>query len=158
MAPIQRDRLAALLGPAVTEAGFDLEGVTVSQAGRRSLVKIVVDGDSGVSLDDIATVSRLVSGLLDDNDQVTGSQPYVLEVTSPGVDRPLTQPRHWIRATGRLVTVPVGDAPVTGRVARADEKGVVLDVSGEEHEYPYAALGPGKVQIEFNRPDRGEEQ
>jgi ribosome maturation factor RimP len=159
MAAIQRDRLAALIGPAIAEVGFDLEGVTVSQAGRRSLVKIVVDGDSGVSLDDIATVSRLVSGLLEDNDPLTGSQPYVLEVTSPGVDRPLTEPRHWSRAAGRLVSVPVADqGPVTGRVLRAGESGVVLEAGGEEHEYGYAALGPGRVQIEFNRPDRGEEQ
>ena len=159
MAAIQRDRLAALLGPAVEEAGFDLEAVTVSQAGRRSLVKVVVDGDSGVSLDDIATVSRLVSGLLDDNDPLTGSQSYVLEVTSPGVDRPLTQPRHWARAVGRLVEVPVGEEKITGRVASADGAGVGLDVGGDTRTYGYAALGPGRVQIEFNRPEqRGEEQ
>jgi ribosome maturation factor RimP len=159
MAPIQRDRLAALIGPAVEEAGFDLEAVNVSQAGRRSLVKIVVDGDSGVTLDDIATVSRLVSGLLDDNDPVTGSQPYVLEVTSPGVDRPLTEPRHWVRATGRLVTVPIdSEGAVTGRVASADTEGVLLETDGGERAYRYESLGPGRVQIEFNRPDRGEGQ
>jgi ribosome maturation factor RimP len=159
MVATQRDRLAALIGPAVAEAGFDLEAVTISQAGRRSLVKIVVDGDSGVSLDDIAAVSRLVSGLLDDNDPLAGSQSYVLEVTSPGVDRPLTQPRHWARAAGRLVEVPVGEQKIIGRVTATDADGVVLDVDGDTRTYGYAALGPGRVQIEFNRPEqRGEAQ
>jgi ribosome maturation factor RimP len=164
MAALQRDRLAALIAPAVEEAGFDLEAVTVSQAGRRSLVKVVVDGADGVSLDDIAAVSRLVSGLLDGDDTVAGSQPYVLEVTSPGVDRPLTQPRHWARAAGRLVEVPVdgaggdGTSKITGRVVRADGEGVLLDVAGEHRSYGYGELGPGRVQIEFNRPQRGEEE
>ena len=159
MAPIQRDRLAALIGPAVAAAGFDLEGVTVSQAGRRSLVRVVVDGEAGVSLDDIATVSRLVSSVLDDNDGLTGRSPYVLEVTSPGVDRPLTEVRHWRRAAGRLVSVPVAErGTVTGRVRSADEGGVVLEVAGEECKLGYGQLGRGSVQVEFNRPDRGEEQ
>jgi ribosome maturation factor RimP len=154
MAPIQRDRLAALIGPAVAAAGYDLETVTVSQAGRRSLVRVVVDSDTGVSLDDIAAASKVVSAVLDeDGDGVTGMNPYVLEVTSPGVDRPLTEPRHWRRAAGRLVTVPVtGQGSVTGRVLRADEGGVVLDVAGTEREFGYAELGKGSVQVEFNRP------
>jgi ribosome maturation factor RimP len=159
MAPIQRDRLAGLIGPAVAAAGFDLEGVTVSQAGRRSMVRVVVDADTGVSLDDIAAVSRLVSSVLDDNDGMTGRSPYVLEVTSPGVDRPLTEVRHWRRAAGRLVSVPVAErGTLTGRVLRADEGGVVLDVAGDERTFGYGQLGKGSVQVEFNRPDRGEEQ
>jgi ribosome maturation factor RimP len=158
VASIQRDRLAALIGPAVAAAGFDLEGVTVSQAGRRSLVRVVVDGDAGVSLDDIAAVSRLVSTVLDDNDGLTGRSPYVLEVTSPGVDRPLTEARHWRRAAGRLVSVPVSDqGTVTGRVLRADGGGVLLEVAGQEREYGYHQLGRGSVQVEFNRSGRGEE-
>ncbi|MFL6113841.1 MAG: ribosome maturation factor RimP [Catenulispora sp.] len=158
MASIQRDRLAALIGPAVAAAGFDLEGVTVSQAGRRSLVRVVVDGDTGLSLDDIADVSRLVSSVLEDNDGLTGRSPYVLEVTSPGVDRPLTEVRHWRRAAGRLVSVPVAEhGTVTGRVLRADESGVLLEVGGEQRGFGYDQLGKGSVQVEFNRPGRGEE-
>jgi len=154
MAPIQRDRLAALIGPAVAAAGFAPEGITVNQAGRRSLVRVVVDADTGVTLDDIAQVSRLVSTVLDDNDGLTGRSPFVLEVTSPGVDRPLTEPRHWRRAAGRLVTVPVaGHGTMTGRVLRADDGGVVLDVAGDERKFGYGDLGRGSVQVEFNRRD-----
>ena len=159
MPVIQRDRLAALIGPAVEAAGYDLESVTVSQAGRRSLVRVVVDADRGVTLDDVADVSRLVSTVLDGDEGVTGRSPYVLEVTSPGVDRPLTEPRHWRRATGRLVSVPVAEqGTVTGRVVSADQDGVVLALPGAERAFEYPQLGRGVVQVEFNRPERGEEQ
>ena len=90
------EAIKELLEPVVESAGYDLEDVTVTPAGKRSLLRVVVDADDGVSLDDVATVSRTVSAALDTSD-VMGSGPYVLEVTSPGVDRPLTEPRHWRR-------------------------------------------------------------
>ena len=149
----QQDRLAALIAPVVTAAGYDLEAVSVSQVGRRSLVRVVVDGDHGVSLDDVAEVSRSVSEVLDAQGDAVSRSPYVLEVTSPGVDRPLTEPRHWRRATGRLVTVPVtGQGTVQGRVLRSDDAGVMLDVAGTEQRYGYGELGKATVQVEFNRP------
>jgi ribosome maturation factor RimP len=147
-----RERLTALLDPVVAAAGYDLEAVTVSQAGRRSIVRVVVDGDDGVNLDAVAEVSRSVSDALDAGD-VLGAAPYTLEVTSPGVDRPLTLPRHWRRNTGRLVAVRHGDRSVTGRVLEADEVRVVLEVEGQSVEAPYAELGPGSVQVEFSRRD-----
>src|SRR5687767_13711543 len=100
-------RLAGWIVPVVEGAGYDLEELVVTPAGRRSVVRVVVDRDSGVTLDDIAEVSRAVSDVLDGEDDGMGRTPYVLEVTSPGVDRPLTELRHWRRNIGRLVTVPV---------------------------------------------------
>ena len=89
-----------------------------------------------------------------DADDVTGAAPFTLEVTSPGVDRPLTEPRHWRRNAGRLVQATVGGAgSVTGRVLAADDSAVTLDVDGSERVIDFAELGPGKVQVEFNRPD-----
>lgn len=121
--------LTRLLRPAVAEAGFDLEEVDVRPAGRRRLVRLVVDGDDGVALDDIAELSRVASELLDASD-VMGVSPYVLEVTSPGVDRPLTEPRHWRRAVGRLVVAPLTKGgQIEGRVVEADEEAVVIDVA-----------------------------
>ena len=148
MAALSRDRLRSVLEPVVTAAGFDLEDVTVTAAGRRNVVRVVVDRDGGIDLDAVADVSRVVSEALDAGD-VTGNAPYTLEVTSPGVDRPLTEPRHWRRAAGRLVTA----GSLTGRVVAADDDVVTLDVAGEERMVPYADLGPGRVQVEFNRPD-----
>ena len=152
MAAVSRQRLRDVLEPVVTGAGYDLEDVTVTAAGRRSVVRVIVDRDGGLDLDAVADISRVVSETLDADD-VTGEAPYTLEVSSPGVDRPLTEPRHWRRAVGRLVRASVRDEKdVTGRVRRADDAGVTFDVEGAERTVPYDALGAGKVQVEFNRP------
>jgi ribosome maturation factor RimP len=145
----QRDRLATLIGPAVRAAGYDLEDLSVNPAGRRRVVTVVVDADGGVSLNDVADVSRAVSGVLDEHDDLLGSAPYVLEVTSPGVDRPLTEPRHWRRAAGRLVRVPVGGRTLEARVVVADDAGVELEAGGSRHRYGYDEVGRGRVQVEF---------
>jgi len=157
------ERIAGLLEPAVAAMGMDLEHVRITSAGRRRLLRIVVDADGGVSLDDIAAVSREVSATLD-RAAAMGDAPYTLEVSSPGVDRPLSEPKHWRRAIGRLVTVPVtprsssqsqdgtggaGSPVVTGRVTAAGPGGVQIDVHGVGREFRYSELGPGKVQVEF---------
>jgi ribosome maturation factor RimP len=157
----QRARIAALVEPVVTAAGYDLEELVVVAAGRRSLVKVVVDADGGITLDDIAEVSRAVSGALDDADAdggIVGKAPYTLEVTSRGVDRPLTEERHWRRNVGRLVKVQVGEESLTARVTAATEAGVVLDVNGSARELGYAQLGDGKVQVEFGRPGKAADE
>ena len=159
-------RLAGWIGPVIGAAGYDLEELVVTPAGRRSVVRVVVDRDHGVTLDDIAEVSRAVSAVLDDNDDDLGRSPYVLEVTSPGVDRPLTEQRHWRRNVGRLVSVAVGPGgsgeQVTGRVLAVEDAGVTLAVEGAGkpgarkraptlRQVPWAELGAGRVQIEFGR-------
>ncbi|AGZ45454.1 ribosome maturation factor RimP [Actinoplanes friuliensis] len=151
-----RSRVRAVIEPVVVAEGFDLEDVTLSRAGRRHVVRVLVDADGGISLDDVAVVSRAISDALDTADESQGevlAGEYQLEVGSPGVDRPLTLPRHWRRNVSRLVTVTVAGRSLTGRVTAADETGIVLDVDGKTSEIPYAGLGPGKVQIEFKRLD-----
>ncbi len=161
------DRIAEVIRPVVAAAGMDLEAVRVSAAGRRRLLRVVVDSDQGVSLDDAATISRQLSAALDTM-AVMGDFPYTLEVSSPGVDRPLIDPRHWRRAVGRLVQVTVNDSrdsgvsgisgisgfsgAVSGRVVAADTDGVTLDVEGTRHRFGYPALGAGAVQVEFAPP------
>ena len=156
-----REHLLELLDPLVAGAGYDLEDVTVTAAGRRSLVRVIVDADGGIDLDAVAVVSRIVSDALDEDAAGVAagrvlSGSYVLEVSSPGVDRPLTEPRHWRRAAGRLVAVDVGGHPVTGRVVAVDDAGVRLDVDGHERPAAWAELGRGRVQVEFNRTGSGE--
>jgi ribosome maturation factor RimP len=149
---VDEGRIADVIRPVVTAAGLDLESVRVSAAGRRRLLRVVVDSDRGVSLDDAAAVSRQLSAALD-TVAVMGDFPYTLEVSSPGVDRPLTDPRHWQRAVGRLVQVTVTDAgPISGRVVAADSDGVTLEVGGARRRFGYAALGVGAVQVEFGHP------
>lgn len=157
--------LTRVLTPVVRAAGMDLESVRVSPAGRRRLLKLVVDADGGVGLDAIAEVSRQVSVHLDASGAM-GEAPYTLEVSSPGVDRPLTEPRHWRRAMGRLVSAPLAVAgeddpgrtgpprrPPTmrGRVLLAGDTSVTLDIDGDRVELDYAELGPGRVEVEFGR-------
>ena len=154
---VDEDRIAAVIQPVVAAAGMDLESVRVTAAGRRRLLRVVVDSDRGVSLDDAAAVSRELSAALDAA-AVMGDFPYTLEVSSPGVDRPLTDRRHWRRAVGRLVQVTVTDATgsgsMVGRITDADADGVTLDVEGDPktRRLPYAALGPGAIQVEFGHP------
>jgi ribosome maturation factor RimP len=150
-------RIADAIRPVVTAAGMDLESVRVSAVGRRRLLRVVVDGDQGVSLDDAAAVSRKLSAALD-GAGVMGDFPYTLEVSSPGVDRPLTEPRHWRRAAGRLVKVKVADGgTVLGRVVSAHADAVVLDIGGTRRRFGYEKLGPGAIQVEFGRlPEPGE--
>jgi ribosome maturation factor RimP len=148
-----RDRLAeALTGP-LAATGVDVEAIELSQAGRRRLLRVAVDKDGGVTLDDIADVTREVSAILDGSD-VMGEHAYTLEVTSPGTDRPLVLPRHWRRNVGRLVTVSLaGGADVTGRIVDTDEARAVLDAEGTRHEVAYDQVTRAKVQIEFNRKE-----
>ena len=152
-----RARLVQLLAPAVEAGGHDLEDVAVSSAGRRSVVRVVVDKDGGITLDDVAEVSKTVSDVLDraevEEPQLLGGS-YVLEVTSPGVDRPLTQPRHWRRSTGRLVKAVLSDgSTVTGRVVSADDAQAVLDVDGTQRTLLQAEVRSATVQVEFSRED-----
>ena len=147
-----RKALLDVLMPVVTGAGFDLEDLVVSTVGRRSVLRVVVDSDAGVSLDAIAQVSRAISDALDaDSTADLIDDAYQLEVTSPGIDRPLTEPRHWRRAIGRLVTVEVGGKALTGRVVSADTAGVMISVDGGPKAAVWSEIGPGRVQVEFNR-------
>ena len=158
---VDEGRIADVIRPVVAAAGMDLEAIRVSAAGRRRLLRVVVDSDGGVSLDDAATISRQLSAALDAV-AVMGDFPYTLEVSSPGVDRPLTDPRHWRRAVGHLVQVTVTEAGVSGvsgisgtisgRIVTADSDGVTLDVGGSRHRFGYPALGAGAVQVEFGHP------
>lgn len=156
-------RVTRVIEPVLHAMDIDLEAVKIARAGRRRVLRVIVDADGGVSLDDIAEVSREISARLDAKDAM-GDAPYTLEVSSPGVDRPLTQPRHWRRAIGRLVAVPMTgpvhfsqqDSPTdpvtqTGRVIDADQERVTLEIDGVQRVVSYGELGPGRVQIEFGR-------
>jgi ribosome maturation factor RimP len=142
-------RLEPLVAAAVTAAGFDLDSLEVQQAGRRQLVKVVVDGDEGVGLDEVAEISRAVSAVLDEHEDVL-ADAYTLEVTSPGLDRPLRKPRHWRRAHLRLVRVTPKTGPeLLGRVGLAGEQSTRLLVGGELRDLEYAQVAKAMIEIEF---------
>jgi len=149
-------RITEVIEPVATSAGYDLEDLSVVRMGRRHVVRVTIDRDGGVPLDAVAEVARAISNALDEAESTGGEfagGEYQLEVSSPGVDRPLVAPRHWRRNIGRLVKAKVDGAGILGRVTAADEAGVTFDIDGNERYVPYAALGAGRVEIEFNRVD-----
>ena len=149
-----RERLVeGLITDPLLPMGLDLEAVELTPAGKRRVLRVAVDKDGGVTLDDVAEATKEVSRLLDDSD-VMGEQPYTLEVTSPGIDRPLTLPRHWRRNEGRLVKVTTHDGDDRHRPDRrhATTSAPTLDVDGTERDGRLRrrrqGQGPDRVQPE----------
>jgi ribosome maturation factor RimP len=158
------ETLEPVVADAVARAGFDLEMLHVQQAGRRQLLKVVVDSDAaegGIGLDQVAEVSRAVSEALDalEDNRSAGSVlggSYTLEVTSPGIDRPLTKPRHWRRARLRKVAVRQGEDSYTARVGDADDAGVALLVGKDVKHVKYQDIEHAVVEVEFREPPAAE--
>jgi ribosome maturation factor RimP len=153
---MRESQIVGLLGPVLAQHGLDLDAVEVLPAGKRRLLRVVVDGDGpegkGPLLDDIAEATRAISVALDESPAV-GSAPYTLEVSSRGVSRPLELPRHWRRNVGRLVAVTTTDGETfTGRVRATGEEVVTLDVEGTPREVALADVAKALVQVELNRP------
>jgi len=152
-------RLQEVVSKVTTAAGYDLEELVVRAAGRRRVVRVIIDRDGGVTLDAAAEISRAISERLDstDGDDPTGNAPYTLEVTSPGVGRPLTLPRHFRRARTRLVVLTrTNGEDMTGHVLGVSDSGVQLVLSGRkgvsEVEVPFAEIERARVEVEFSRP------
>ncbi|MCA6096558.1 ribosome maturation factor RimP [Streptomyces sp. SCA3-4] len=157
MSTTQSERLRELLAPLVSARELELEEVEVTPAGKRRVLRIVVDSDEGVQLDTCADLSRDISAKLDETD-VMGGAPYVLEVTSPGADRPLTQHRHYVRATGRLIKAQLTEGgELVARIVSVDDEGLDLEVPGVKgrkataRRLAFAEIAKARVEIEFNR-------
>lgn len=145
-------RLEPIVADAVGGLGFDLDSLDVQQAGRKKLVKVVVDADDGIGLDEVASTSRAVSAVLDEHEHLIAGA-YTLEVTSPGLSRPLTTQRHWRRAKNRLVKVTPKDGEAyLGRVGHAGEKAVRLLVDERFADVAYAGVASAVVEVEFKPP------
>jgi ribosome maturation factor RimP len=150
------DQLRSVLGPAVSECGFDLDHVEVKSAGRRRLVRVLIDSDDGVTLDDVAVATRAISAALDAH-QAMGEASYTLEVSSRGIDRPLMLPRHWRRNTGRLVKViRLDGGSTTGRILRSDLASATIDVDGDEQIIEFGHVKKAQIQVEFSKPPKAQ--
>ena len=151
------DRVSQLVAEPVRRRGFDVEECTVVVAGARSVVRVVVDGDAGVTLDDIADLSREISAALDAEDR--SDSPYTLEVTTPGIGRPLTETRHWRRARGRKVRIDTAAGPIVGRVGELASDAVTIVVKGktiEIRKVPLADVQRAVMEVEFAPPSARE--
>jgi ribosome maturation factor RimP len=152
-----RSRIEAEITDPLSALGLDVEAVELTPAGKRRVLRVAVDKDGGVTLDDVTEATRAVSDVLDDSD-VMGEMPFLLEVTSRGVDRPLTLPRHWRRNHDRLVRVTLVEGePVTGRVEAHDDVSVTLAVDGGTTRIAYVDIAKALVQVEFNRKKQSQD-
>ena len=168
---MNESQLVEVIEPVLARHDLELDALDIVPAGRRTVLRVTVDGDGphgrGPTLDDIAVASRDLSEALDAS-TATGAAPYTLEVSSRGVNRPLSLPRHWRRNTGRLVKVTTGDRTFLGRVVAADEDGVDLAVESEAAgpaspdvdpptRWAYAAITKARVQVELKRSGHEED-
>lgn len=148
-------QVTTVVEPVVENHGLEIDRIEVVAAGKRALVRIFLDGDGpeghGPSLDQIAEATRSISQALDDAD-LTKGRPYVLEVSSRGVGRPLTEPKHFRRNLGRLVALTTTDGEVVGRIAAVTDDAVELDIDGGSRTVVLAAISKALVQVELNRP------
>lgn len=147
------DRLETLVNDCVSSLGMDVEAVELSSGGRRKVLRIALDVDGGIGIDHITDATRALSEVLDSSD-VMGAEPYTLEVTSRGVERPLTLPRHWRRNAGRLVRVTLeDDITLDGRIGDSDDTGVQLTTKKDTTRIAYDQIVTALVQTELNRKD-----
>jgi ribosome maturation factor RimP len=147
-----RDQIFELVEPLVTKAGLVLEEVQVQTPGKHRFVTIIVDSETGLNLDQVTDASRLVGEVMD-LASFMGDAPYTLEVTSPGVDRPLTAPRHWRKNVDRLVKIIKNDGEICkGRITSATEDSVTLDCCSVN----YSDIKRATIEIEFNQKAKKE--
>jgi ribosome maturation factor RimP len=142
--------LRLLLEPVVSAFSFDLDDIEISRLGGQKILDVTIDGDSGVNLDEVAAVSRAISEFLDNSDAM-GDEPYVLEVGTRGVTKPLTKSVHWSRNIGRLVNV-AGDAiNAVGRIVEFVDPNVTLNIKGKLKTISIAEISRANIEIEFKK-------
>ncbi|MGV9567777.1 ribosome maturation factor RimP [Streptomyces sp. NPDC003480] len=159
MSTTQSERLRELLEPLVSSQGLDLEEVAVDSVGRKRVLRVVVDSDTGADLDQIADVSRALSAKLDETDAM-GEGEYTLEVGTPGAERLLREHRHYVRAAGRMVRFQLAEGgELVARILRVDDDGVDLEVPGVKgrkattRRLAFPDIDRARVQVEFSRKD-----
>ncbi|NBU32472.1 MAG: ribosome maturation factor RimP [Actinobacteria bacterium] len=144
------------LSPVVSELGYEVDEIVLTSAGRRRVLEVIIDADQPVDLTAIAETSRAISTYLDGS-TVMGEMPYLLEVSTRGVDRPLTKPAHWRRNIGRLVEIKGSSHNLTGRITGFIEPRVTLTVEGQVHEVDITDISKATIQVEFKKLDEEEQ-
>ena len=148
-----KESIIELIEPVVKKSGYFLEDVLVASPGKSRIITVVVDSDKSLNLDQVTSISRDVSALLDEA-KFLGDKPYTLEVTSPGVDRPLTKPRHWAKNVGRLVKVIRTDgSEVKGRIVSSNEISAVVENKGEDT-ILFSEIKRANIEVEFKKDAR----
>jgi ribosome maturation factor RimP len=141
----KKEEIIAVITPALEALGFYLEDVTITSAGRRSMITIIIDGDTHLFLDKVTVATKAVGEIVE-GIQSLGQTPFTLEVTSPGLDRPLTKPRHWRKNIGRLVKIVLLDGQeIKGRVKDVSE----ISTTVAEQVVKFSDIKRATLEVEF---------
>ena len=145
-----KEQVLAVITPAIESLGFYIEDITITSAGKRSMLTVIVDGDTHLSLDQVTVATKAISEIVE-NLPTLGNNPFTLEVTSPGLDRPLTKPRHWRKNQDRLIKVILNDGKeINGRIKDSTESSVTVD----EQVINFADIKRATLEVEFKKESK----
>jgi ribosome maturation factor RimP len=145
-----KEQVAAVITPAIESLGFYVEDISITSAGRRSMLTVIVDGDTHLSLDQVTVATKAISEIVE-NLPTLGNNPFTLEVTSPGLDRPLTKPRHWRKNKDRLIKIVLNDGKeITGRIKDSTDDQVIVD----EQKVAFVDIKRATLEIEFKQVNK----
>lgn len=145
-----KEQVLAVITPAIESLGFYIEDITITSAGKRSMLTVIVDGDTHLSLDQVTVATKAISEIVE-NLPTLGNNPFTLEVTSPGLDRPLTKPRHWRKNKDRLIKIILNDGKeINGRIKESTENSVSVD----EQVINFADIKRATLEIEFKKDSK----
>jgi ribosome maturation factor RimP len=145
-----KEQVAAAITPAIESLGFYVEDIAITSAGKRSMLTVIVDGDTHLSLDQVTVATKAISEIVE-NLPTLGNNPFTLEVTSPGLDRPLTKPRHWQKNKDRLIKIILNNGKeITGRIKDSTQSAVTVD----EQIINFADMKRATLEIEFKQANK----
>ena len=145
-----KEQVLAVITSAIESLGFYIEDITITSAGKRSMLTVIVDGDTHLSLDQVTVATKAISEIVE-NLPTLGNNPFTLEVTSPGLDRPLTKPRHWRKNQDRLIKIVLTDGKeVNGRIKDSTESSVTVD----EQVINFADIKRATLEVEFKKESK----
>jgi ribosome maturation factor RimP len=145
-----KEQVAAVITPAIQALGFYVEDISITSAGRRSMLTVIVDGDTHLSLDQVTVATKAISEIVE-NLPTLGNNPFTLEVTSPGLDRPLTKPRHWRKNKDRLIKIVLNEGKeITGRIKDSTNDEVIVD----EQKLAFVDIKRATLEIEFKQVNK----
>jgi len=145
-----KEQVLAVITPAIESLGFYIEDITITSAGKRSMLTVIVDGDTHLSLDQVTVATKAISEIVE-NLPTLGNNPFTLEVTSPGLDRPLTKPRHWRKNQDRLIKIVLTDGKeVNGRIKDSTETSVTVD----DQTINFTDIKRATLEVEFKKESK----
>lgn len=145
-----KEQVLAVITPAIESLGFYVEDITITSAGKRSMLTVIVDGDTHLSLDQVTVATKAISEIVE-NLPTLGNNPFTLEVTSPGLDRPLTKPRHWRKNQDRLIKIVLTDGKeIKGRIKDSSETSVTVD----DQTINFANIKRATLEVEFKKESK----